>query len=355
MSLTYSPLNRHLLLSAALTVASAAHAATLTTSGNINTPSNWDTGTLPLVGETGTVDIDASWPSTSAAGTLAITGDLVFGGGSTLTAAIDVVGSKPNSVTFNDVTVTVNDDIFTGAATGNFIFNAGSVTNVNDDFEANGGGTITMNGGTHTVGIAPAGTANFGAQTNSTLNFLGGTVSADHFRVVDTGTINVGGAATLTANSIDLAGALDFATDWTGSLTIPGIDWETTLVGAGATLDGGTIDSTVFANNFVVTGDTLTLNATAPIDPLKLQIAQSDGNLDFAWNSMSGMQYDLVSSTDLTTNPTTWLPYNDGVTTYENILSTGTGTQTLTGVLKDGTRRFFALIEEPASQLVETP
>ena len=77
-----------------------------------------------------------------------------------------------------------------------------SITNVDDDFEANAGGTITMYGGTHTVAIDPTGTGNFGAQNNSTFNFLGGTVSGvDLFRSTATGTINVGGAATITADT----------------------------------------------------------------------------------------------------------------------------------------------------------
>ena len=248
---------------AAFAAGTSVQAAVLTTSGNINTASNWDTGILPGLGETGTVNIDSTWPNTASAGAVAITGDLVFGGGSTLTAATDVVGVNPNSVTFNDVTVNVGDDIFTGGGgTGNFIFNAGSITNVDDDFEANGGGTITVNGGTHTIGIAPTGTANFGAQNNSTLNFLGGTVDTGLFRNTATNsTINLGGSATLTADAISLEGIFDIAPDWTGSLGIDGFsttDWETTLTD-GATLGGAAIDATIFADNFLVDGNTVSL------------------------------------------------------------------------------------------------
>jgi len=158
-----------------------------------------------------------------------ILGDLVFDGGITLTAATDIVGFRPNSVTFNSVTVNVGDDIFTGGATGNFIFNAGSITNVDDDFEANGGGTITVNGGTHTTDIASPNTGNFGAQNNSTLNFFGGTVDTALFRTTQNGTgtqfgtINLGGNATLTSDAISLAanGVFDISSAWTGSLTIP--------------------------------------------------------------------------------------------------------------------------------------
>lgn len=249
-----------LLSGVALAAATSAQAAVLTTSGDINTPANWDTGTLPAAGEIATVNINSSWPSTASANALGIFGDLIFGGGSTLTANIDVVGFNPSSVTFNDVTVNVGDDIFTGGGgVGNFIFNDGSITNVDDDFEANGGGTITVNGGTHNVGVAAGQSGNFGSQNGSTLNFLGGTVTA--LRLTNgSGNLNVGGDAILTANTIIFAGtgAFDIAADWTGSLTIPGVNWETTLT-SDATFDGAAIDATVFAENFLVEGNTVSL------------------------------------------------------------------------------------------------
>lgn len=83
-----------------------------------------------------------------------------------------------------------------------------------------------------------------------------------------------------------------------------------------------------------------------PAPDLVLTIGQSAGHVDFAWNSRSGMQYDLVSSTDLSTDPVTWPPYDDGVTIHENILPSGTGTNTLAGLPRVGARRFFAVIEE---------
>ena len=181
---------------------------------------------------------------------------------------------------FNDVTVNVVDDIFTGAAGGNFIFNVGSVTNVGDDFEANGGGTITVNGGTHTVGVNSPNVGNFGAQNNSTLNFFGGTVDSDVFRTTQNGpgtqfgTINVDGDAVVTADTIDLAGAglIDFSSNWTGSLTgfdQTGTSWLDVLLGTNSTLDGVEIDDTVFAENFQLTngGTTLSLIPTAAAVP----------------------------------------------------------------------------------------
>jgi hypothetical protein len=85
--------------------------------------------------------------------------------------------------------------------------------------------------------------------------------------------------------------------------------------------------------------------------PLVLKISQSGGGLGFEWNSISGMQYDLLSSTDLATPVATWPVYNDGVMLYEAIPATGASTS-LTGVLKSGPARFFALREFPAPPLL---
>jgi len=231
---------------------------------------------FPQLGDTALVNIDASFPAVTGAGAFAPAsgGDFIFGGGSILTVPTDLIGANPNSLIFNDVTVNVGDDIFPGAAGGNFVFNAGSVTNVDDDFEANAGGTITINGGTHTLGIAPAGGtgSNFGAQTNSTLNLLGGTVSdVDLFRVLAGGEINVGGDATVTAGTTDLTGDgfIDFAADWTGSITgLDVTDWFALLSATNATFDGSAIDATIFADNFLITdgGTTLSLQAVV-VDP----------------------------------------------------------------------------------------
>ena len=143
--------------------------------GNINTAANWEFGGLPMAGETGLVEVDAVWPGTSAAGNVGIFGDLVFdgttAGGITVDAGIDIIAANPSSVTFgNLVTVNSSDDIFTGAPTGNYFFEEGSTTNVNDDFEANAQGTITINGGTHSVGLDSPNTGFLGAQRGSTLN-----------------------------------------------------------------------------------------------------------------------------------------------------------------------------------------
>lgn len=94
--------------------------------------------------------------------------------------------------------------------------------------------------------------------------------------------------------------------------------------------------------------DNFVVEATAEAIPLVLEIQSNTDDFDFEWRSEEGVQYDLVSSTDLSTDPSTWDPYNDGVNpVYENIPSEG-ATTTLTGVMKDEDKRFFALIKKDA-------
>ena len=246
-----------------------------TPGGDINIPTNWDGGALPGSGDTGTVAIDAAWPDASGAGTLAIAGDLVIGSTTAaninLTAATDIVGSNPSSVTFNNVTVTVADDIFTGGAGGNFIFNSGSITSVNDDFEANGGSStnnsfITVNGGVHSVGDQ------FGAQRGSVLNFLGGTVTSTGFRTTAGnlatpvgGTINIGGSAVLDADTTSFvtSGVVNFDSNWSGQLDVADLGdltaWFEELNTGTLTFDGATLDEATFNANFEVDNGALRL------------------------------------------------------------------------------------------------
>ena len=282
---------------AAITMLGATASAQITfQGGDLNDPSNFlasdgvTTG-FPVVGETAIINVDSTLDIMSAAGALGggnSLGDLVFGGGSTLTAVDDVAAANVNSLTFNDVTVNAGDDIFSGG--GNFIFNAGSVTFVDDDFEANGGtlantSVITINGGTHTVGDGGFG-SNFGAQNNSILNFLGGTVAATLFRTTANGdgtqfgTINVGGGADLTSQfvSLDAEGFIDFDSGWTGELTNTGfsaLDWQAQLLATNATFDGVAVDASNFADIFQITegGQTLSLVATATAIPVPSSMA----------------------------------------------------------------------------------
>ncbi|NNM30642.1 MAG: hypothetical protein HKO57_14065, partial [Akkermansiaceae bacterium] len=99
--------------------------------------------------------------------------------------------------------------------------------------------------------------------------------------------------------------------------------------------------------------DVLTVSSALP-DPLVLNISESGGTLEFEWNSLPGMQYDLLSSTDpeAENDPSLWAPYNDGTMTYEDIPASGTST-TLTGVQKVGPVRFFTLTEEVIPPIFE--
>ena len=67
-------------------------------------------------------------------------------------------------------------------------------------------------------------------------------------------------------------------------------------------------------------------------------------SLSFEWGSILGKQYDLESITSLLL--TNWTAYNDGVILYENIPSSGTGTNSLTGVLAPATNAFFRVNEK---------
>lgn len=98
--------------------------------------------------------------------------------------------------------------------------------------------------------------------------------------------------------------------------------------------------------------DNFSLSDGSIDEPIVLAIAQVGSNLDFTWNSEPGMQYDLLSSTELSTAPSGWAPYNDGVSVFEDIATSGTGTNTLTGVLFSGDRRFFAILAEELPPLL---
>jgi exonuclease III len=81
---------------------------------------------------------------------------------------------------------------------------------------------------------------------------------------------------------------------------------------------------------------------------LTLEISPNGRNFDFSWFSGTDKYYDLLSSTDLATLPSTWPVYEDGVTLYENIVPSGlTGGWTVkSSVLCDDPRRFFVLREK---------
>ena len=198
----------------------------------------------------------------------------------------------------NDATLNIADDIFTHDST--ITFNDGSVTNVNDDLEANAGGTLNVFGGTHTAGLsddAPQ-TGNFGSQGASTLNFAGGTVNAIDLRATAGnatrplgGVINFSGTAEgvfqtatiLFPSDADATngitqGAFNFDSDWTGNLDVESLTsltaWEAFLTNDGAndaaTFDGVTLDAATFNDNFQFRGNQLSLTASAVPEPSSL-------------------------------------------------------------------------------------
>ncbi|MDQ8192190.1 hypothetical protein [Roseibacillus persicicus] len=97
-------------------------------------------------------------------------------------------------------------------------------------------------------------------------------------------------------------------------------------------------------DNILITADT--------VDPVILSVSQVAGALDFSWESTAGYQYDLLSSTDLSTPPSEWLVHDDGAGLLEDIAASGTGTNSLVGVALSGEQRFFTLREEEVAPTV---
>jgi T5SS/PEP-CTERM-associated repeat protein len=81
-----------------------------------------------------------------------------------------------------------------------------------------------------------------------------------------------------------------------------------------------------------------------PASPVELQIATAGSNLDFTWNVNSGKLYDLESTESLMS--LNWAPYTNGVTVYEDIPPSSTGTNVLSGVSAIGPTRFFRIMEK---------
>lgn len=255
-----------LLISASICVTGVTSAATNFLGGDSSLAANWDNG-LPGAGNDGTISVSGDGPG-GAQNTATFAGSTItVNNGAVLTFGADLSAGTTNWIV-NDATINAGDDIFTNNSI--ITFNAGSITSVNDDFEAQSalGGILNLNGGTHSVGDY------FGFQggtnNNGTLNFLGGTVTAARLRFdggANGSNGTIGGSATFigtgTTNIIDLDGTVNILSSWTGSLTAAnfmGSDWET-VVTNGWTFESSTIDSTLFGDNFVVSngGQTLAL------------------------------------------------------------------------------------------------
>jgi hypothetical protein len=90
--------------------------------------------------------------------------------------------------------------------------------------------------------------------------------------------------------------------------------------------------------------DVAALDALLVGDPIQIQVVAGGSTVDFVWNSRVSKLYDIVSTTSLSFPD--WQPYNDGVTTYENIAGDVSGTNTVTGVQTVGPARFFKVLEK---------
>jgi len=179
-----------------------------------------------------------------------------------------------------------------------------------------------------TIGVATVTLSDLASETPYNLSMIGGraTVGVDGTIEVITGT-GSGGTLLNDGTILDLT----LVSDSSGVIAFTFIDFD----------DDNTNGATLNAMSFSQSGE------TGPQSILK--VSQNAEGLDFEWISETGMEYHLVSSTDLTTDPATWTPYDDGAVIYEDIAASGTGTNTLTAVAPTGPVRFFALLGEPVS------
>lgn len=251
-----------IILTSALLTLGAAEAATTFTAAvdtNLLNAANWDNG-LPGVGNDGFINIDAGYSGINQTGNFTNGGTVTAANGATLTLNNDLaINSSTAVLIINDATLNATDDIFVQA--GTLILNAGSVSSAVDDWQVNAAaGHATINGGMHTAGDL------FGTQGGGTiLDILGGSINAARFDLSLNSTTTIAGNAVLSGDSvIDAAGVINFNNAWSGSWTVTtftGSDWETLVTNGanGFQLNGVAVDSTIFANNFSVSGDGTTL------------------------------------------------------------------------------------------------
>jgi len=234
-------------------------------------------------------------------------------------------GGTVNALNDNDE-ITIKSDSIYEISGG--VLNAGSIIN------GDGPGTFNIIGDASTINLT--GATSYRQTDNSTLKLdIGSGISP----IAATGNVNLDGTLEVAFQSRPSFGQSFTIMNYGGILT-GAFDFD----GLGDSPLGP--DTVMLSIDYGTgTADAVVLTVDAAPEPLVLKIDQNGGSLDFEWNSLRGMQYDLLSSTDLSTDPATWLPYNDGVTTYENIPATEM-TTTLSGVLTVGPIRFFALIEE---------
>lgn len=253
-------------------VAGMACGDTVFSGGDAADPLNWSSGVPNSAGDpngivnvSGTVGIGNMYSTTFAGATLTIDN------GATLAFAEDTHGGTAvgpfTHYVVNNGTITAGDDIFT--ANGTITFNAGSsgqafgtTDSGKGDLQAQGTGTLTINGGTHSAA------RKFGGQSTAVLNFLGGSATCSVLQL--SGATTIGGDATATATGTtatsDLRGAVNILSTWSGSLTANNFNaatWESVVTGSW-TLDGVAIDAASFADNFEVLDGGKTLAIPEP-------------------------------------------------------------------------------------------
>ena len=239
------------------------HAQTVFLGGDLADAARWTDGLPGDNQATATINVDGTLFSGAQNNGRFAGATITIDGGATFTTIGDSVDPSTRDATYivNDATFIADDDIFTDR--GTLIFGAASVTQVDDDFQSQNTGTLTINGGTHTVGD------NFGIQSSGgVLNFLGGTVNAD--TLVIAAAAFIGGDATATTRNTDFGtGSAEISNAWSGSITITqfsGSDWETSIVDSW-TLEGATITSESFIENFIVTNGGQTLELASVVIP----------------------------------------------------------------------------------------
>ena len=232
----------------------------------------------------------------------------------------------------------VSIDLVNGTSLGNTRFTGIAVGHSRDELDAWSSNNPSSEpfDSDFFIGFDPTGTNELKVFTNGTED------SQTEFTLTGTQVLNVefSGFSDFAAGTlVSYEAFIDGESIVTGTFTWSGTDENYLALYSNFTNNQAVID------NFVVRGNVALDNSFV------LDITTNGSTLDFSWNALAGREYDLVSTDDLEAeqNPSLWAPYNDGVTTHEAIPSTGTGMQTLTGVRIVGPKRFFALIERPAT------
>jgi hypothetical protein len=170
-----------------------------------------------------------------------------------------------------------------------------------------------------------------------------GTNNTTNFNINDDGTVTYQGVFEVTRTSETQVDTLfTLKSGETAHFSIPGRDTSGTLNVFDTALLRADTGTAFFDNIKVEVLPDLTT-------PIQVVITPNGVNYDFAWNSMTGKLYDLLTSTDLATPVSTW-PVHDpdgpgGNPPFGDIPSAG-ATTTLTAVPSTDSRRFFAIREK---------